>query len=140
MPEDPKNAPDPDEIDRRVRKLLGEDGEEEPDEPAPPKPTVHDEFQARLEEMEARAKQVKESAEKRAEPTSSPIIGQDMAQRTGIGLQIGYVVIGFPITGFAIGYYIDRSQHTEIAKGICVLIGATIGVTLAIVMATKAVK
>lgn len=55
----------------------------------------------------------------------------------GVGLSIAYAIVGFPLLGAGAGYFIDRSAGTGNWMGICAVIGAAVGMLLALMMLAR---
>ena len=58
-------------------------------------------------------------------------------QGLGVGLSIAYTIVGFPLVGAGAGYFIDRSAGTSNWMGICAVIGAALGMLLAMFMLAR---
>lgn len=52
----------------------------------------------------------------------------------GFGLAVAYAIIGFPLLGAAIGWFVDRGTGAKVWVGYCALIGTFMGVGVAIWM------
>ena len=84
-------------------------------------------MEARMQELEASARGARERHESR-QAEADP----EIAHNTGRGLVIAYAVIGLPLGGFLIGYFIDGQKLNGLMGGILGLLGAALGVGYAI--------
>ncbi len=91
-------------------------------------------MEARIKELEASARGARERHESRQaeQKSSAPLTNPEIARSTGLGLVIAYAVIGFPLGGFLIGYFIDGQKLNGPVGGILGLLGAALGVGYAI--------
>ena len=96
------------------------------------------EFEDKLDKLHERAdasKQRREGAKSEAKRKS--FVESDSSRSLGIGLSIAYTITGLPLLGVGIGWLIDNAAGTTMWKGICMLIGAVIGLAMAFVMMNK---
>lgn len=130
--------PSDEELQARLRKLLGEDGSEEDltEEEV-------DELELKLREMddkitEARAKATlpdvpdwnyKRPQEKKPEKTEYGGLG--------VGLSIAYSIIGFPLLGYGAGYLLQRWTGSAIWPSTLAMSGMVLGVVVAVFMLSR---
>ncbi len=96
------------------------------------------EFEERLGKLHDKANLAKEIAEgKKREQQRNFASERETARGLGFGLTIAYTIIGLPLAGLFIGWLIDRSLGTTMAKGIGVIVGAALGMVMALVMLAK---
>ncbi|MFN7402723.1 MAG: hypothetical protein ACK5UR_01075 [Armatimonadota bacterium] len=91
------------------------------------------EMETRIKELEASARQARERHETNQTPQQASVTVADpeIARGAGLGLVIAYAVIGLPLIGFLIGYFIDGRLNGPFG-GILGLVGALLGVAFAI--------
>lgn len=95
-------------------------------------------FDERMADLEKRATEAKIAREaKRVEVQRTLKSDQDSAKGLGIGLAIAYTMIGLPIFGYGVGYFVDQSSGGTQAKGIGVLIGSILGIFMAVVILNR---
>lgn len=135
--EDPKKPQEsePDELDLRALELLMRSEEPRTDLPSP---EVDDDFEQRLAQIEAKAGEARQKREvqKRMERERE---GRDVSttRGLGIGLSIAYTIIGLPMIGLAIGWYLDNRYNANAWKPILVMAGATIAIVFAVVQLNR---
>jgi F0F1-type ATP synthase assembly protein I len=96
------------------------------------------EFDKRFEEIQKKAHATQESRRKeQAEQERVWKSERETARGAGVGLQIAYMIMGLPLVFAGIGYGLDQWQKTTFFMGAGALIGATIGVTMAIVILNR---
>ena len=96
------------------------------------------EFQARLDRLHEKADMAKSRIEgKKREQRRSWNAERDSAKGLGFGLQVAYTIIGLPLVGVAIGWFVDSRMGTTMGKGIGVLLGAVLGIGMAIAMLNR---
>lgn len=151
MPDDPEDV-----LEARLRRLIDgddHDGDGKLDAFAPLHEEVgraaqeakesgqahDDEIEARLADLEKRASAAKrrkdaieeEERRRRDKDASS-------SQGIGVGMSIAYTILGTPMLGLLIGWVLDRRLGTTYWTGVCVTLGATAGVLVAIHMMNRA--
>lgn len=91
-------------------------------------------MEARMQELEASARGARERHESRQaeQKSSAPVADPEIARGTGLGLVIAYAVIGLPLGGFLIGYFLDGQRLNGPMGGILGLLGGVLGVGYAI--------
>jgi len=95
---------------------------------------LDDEFHQRLDELGERAAKTKESRERqRREAERTQTFDRETARGTGVGLQIAYMIIGFPMAGLALGWYLDNRLDANAWKPILVIGGPAAGIALALI-------
>ncbi len=157
----PDDAPGPseEELDKKLRHLLGDDAApvEDVEDPLdkkarelelradnlklPPVPSFEDEFGERIKALEQKAhkaksvQQAKQETVRKAEATGTAT-GLSLQQ----GLTLAYTIIGLPLLGVGIGYGIDAATGGTHAKEIGMLIGSVVGIWMAFVLVNRANK
>lgn len=153
MSTDP-HEPDEEELEERLRKLLGE--AEEGDESKlddielqlrdveqklessqgdrQGKEALFDaEFEDRLQKLHDRAESMKSKRDAvEAERTRHTVAEQASARGLGVGLSVAYAIIGLPLLCAGIGWLIDRSAGGNTGKALGAVIGLAIGIVVAI--------
>jgi len=96
------------------------------------------EFRQKFDALQAKARRTtddrqvqKTSSERKREQD------QESARGLGLGMSIAYTILGLPIFGWIVGYFLDGPTRNG-AKNMGVLIGAFVGVTAAIIMLQRA--
>jgi F0F1-type ATP synthase assembly protein I len=149
MSDHDSNGPD-EAIEARLRKLLGETPQdlsghfggtlEEVDKHAQELPST-DDFDDRLRSLEEKAALLRGKQESKKQKESVRIASdQEQAQGIGLGIQIGYVIIGLPLAGVLFGVAADYFLKSNLFKGIGALVGAVVGVIIAIHMTNENAK
>ena len=95
------------------------------------------EMESKLQSIESRASEARGRNEKVGTVPKREQRGADDMRGLGFGMQVAYTIIGLPLAGAAIGWLVDRSTGAHFWVGICVLIGAALGVFAAIVLLNK---
>jgi F0F1-type ATP synthase assembly protein I len=92
-----------------------------------------EDFEARLRSLEHKTRTVVgQRKEQKREFDRRQRADAQSTKGLGVGLTAAYAILGMPLVGALIGYFIDRSLGTEIYLGILTLIGAVAGVVFAI--------
>src|SRR5688500_11504173 len=108
-----REEPDEEELENRLRALLGEGGER-----AELPPEEADDFELKLREIEDKAESIKASSRmpeppewdyKRPKPKIDPGTDPSNYKGLGTGISVAYALVGCMILGFAIGWVYDRS-------------------------------
>lgn len=95
---------------------------------------LDDEFHRRLADLGEKAAKTKETRDRqRREAERIQTFDRETARGTGVGLQIAYMIIGFPMAGLALGWYLDNRLDANAWKPILVMGGAAAGIVLALV-------
>ena len=120
----------------RVREELAE--MKLPDLPAdgPSSPSKTPEL-AKLDEelrlLDARASESKSLRDNaHAAKVKAGVTDQMNSRGLGLGLSIAYMIIGLPMAGVAVGWFLDRQLHTSFWKGILAVSGLTIGLAMTV--------
>jgi F0F1-type ATP synthase assembly protein I len=159
MPEGPPDEPTDateEQLELRLRKLLGEADKADPDELDEIELKLKDlddrlsasqdtrksadalfdaEFEERLQRLHEKAdrvKEIKESAER--DKRRSYAVERSSARGLGIGLTIAYAIVGLPLIGVGIGWLIDKNLGTTMGKGVGVVAGVAIGMVVALAL------
>ena len=157
MPEEPE--PTEEELEERLRKLLDEgkfadsedlqeielklrDAEEriaaQREERKGSEALFDAEFENRLQRLHERANRAKAANESvKREKERNLAADRESAKGLGIGLTIAYTIVGLPLAGAGIGWLIDRSTNSTQGVGIGAVVGAALGLAMAILMLNK---
>ena len=93
------------------------------------------EFEERLEKLHERADQAKDRQHGVAQAKEREQRMAAVSTRgLGVGLSIAYTITGLPLLGVLIGWLVDRSQGTTSGKGIGVMIGVAVALAMAFMM------
>lgn len=96
------------------------------------------EFEGRLSQLETKAKTAKGRNEEVGTLISERRLKQAEDYRgLGVGLGIAYMIVGLPLLGAGVGWFIDRSSGTTQAMGFGALIGAAVGMGMALMMLNR---
>lgn len=118
----------------------------EADDPLKPEnpwaaPEIPTEIDERLSRLEQKAQKMRESRENAASKLRDDRAKEhDQAYSLGIGLQAGYILVGFPLLGVAVGWALDRQLHTETWKGLLATLGMFVGVFLVVAIVSRRQK
>ncbi len=84
-----------------------------------------DDFDDRLRQLEEKAAKASGRLQKEKKEESRKMASDSEAARgLGVGLSIAYTLIGLPMIGVAVGWWLDNRFHTEIWKSLLILIGS----------------
>ncbi len=135
MTDEPEKTPDEqDEFEAGIQKMddLAEGVKVElPQE-------LDDEFHERmrlLKEKAAGIKSVRDNALK--EQARKNKSEQESARGLGIGLHVAYALIGLPLMGAAVGWFLDGRLGVDIWKGIGVVAGLVIAIAYTVMMMNR---
>lgn len=96
------------------------------------------EFEAKLKSLEERAKNVHETRQaQKAQVQKTMKSDREAARGLGLGLSIAYTILGLPMAGYFIGWLIDRQTGNTTASGLLTVLGAFLGVFMAIYMVNR---
>lgn len=129
---------DEDELDRRIREL-GLDQTPSIDKAREEAAKIDEEFGERLKALEEKAKSVKEVRDNQnREKTRKLESDRETAKGLGLGLSIAYTIIGLPILGAVIGWFLDSRMGGQTFTSLGVLIGSVLGIVAAVFMISRA--
>jgi len=98
-----------------------------PDDPTPP------DFDARLRALEEKSTNVRRDREVAKFNKERKILSDSQsAAGLGVGMSVAYAILGAPLLGALIGYFLDKQFHSNLYTGALTLLGAIIGVLYAI--------
>lgn len=163
MPDEPPDelsGETEEQLEERLRKLLGEAEHVDPEEIDEIELKLRDlddkisathdsrkeeealfdaEFEERLKKLHEKADSTKTArVSKESERKRNYASDRSSAKGLATGMSAAYAIIGFPLVGLGIGWLIDSSLHTTSGKGIGVLIGAAAGMTMAMMLLKRA--
>lgn len=96
---------------------------------------LDEEFEERMKRLEERASAHRELRENEQKEQARKTRGdRDAAKGLGLGLSVAYTIIGLPVFGYGVGWLISRSTGSTTVAGFGMLIGAVVGIAVAIVM------
>jgi F0F1-type ATP synthase assembly protein I len=96
-------------------------------------PDFDPEFDERLKNLEARVNQSQQRRRSKSEQTERTLKSdREAARGLGVGLSVAYMIIGLPLVGYGIGYLIDRQTGNTVASGLLTVLGAALGVGMAV--------
>jgi F0F1-type ATP synthase assembly protein I len=135
--------PSDEELQARLRKLLGEDGRElENLEEQIPEEEL-DELDLKLREMDDKITEARAKATLPDVPDWNYKRPQEKApEKTeygglGVGLSIAYTIIGFPLLGYGIGYLLQRLTGSAFWPSTLAMSGMVLGVAVAVFMLSR---
>jgi F0F1-type ATP synthase assembly protein I len=100
---------------------------------------IQTEFDSRMSNLDSRIKKMQSDREEKKAVESKVL--QDSASSAkglGLGLTVAYTFIGCPLMGALIGWGIDQWRHTDIYKGIFMMVGAAGGLALVVMFLKRA--
>lgn len=99
------------------------------------------EFQKRLKEIESRASVAKAERDAKLQEKARQVKSdRDVNRGLGVGMSVAYTILGVPMFGIGVGYLVDRSLGTDFWKGVGALVGATVGVAMALYILNRSQK
>lgn len=99
---------------------------------------LDEEFERRMKSLEERASAHRELRENEKREQERRTRGdRDAARGLGLGLSVAYTIIGLPVFGYGVGWLISRSTGSTTVAGFGMLIGAVLGIAVAIVMLNR---
>lgn len=135
---DKENNVDEDELDRRIREL-GLDQTPSIDKAREEAAKIDEEFGERLKALEEKAKTVKEVRDNQNREKARKLESdRETAKGLGLGLSIAYTIIGLPILGAVIGWFLDSRMGGQTFTSLGVLIGSVLGIVAAVFMISRA--
>lgn len=135
---DKENNVDEDELDRRIR-ALGLDQTPSIDKAREEAAKIDEEFGERLKALEEKAKTVKEVRDNQNREKARKLESdRETAKGLGLGLSIAYTIIGLPILGAVIGWFLDSRMGGQTFTSLGVLIGSVLGIVAAVFMISRA--
>lgn len=135
--EDPKKPQEeePDEYDLRALEQLMKAEQLRGNLPSP---EVDQEFEERLARFEERAEEAKKKRDaQKALERERQVSDVSTSRGLGVGLSIAYTIIGLPMVGLAIGWYLDNRFHANAWKPMLVMAGATAAIVYAVVQLNR---
>lgn len=135
---DKESNVDEDELDRRIR-ALGLDQTPSIDKAREEAAKIDEEFGERLKALEEKAKTVKEVRDNQNREKARKLESdRETAKGLGLGLSIAYTIIGLPILGAVIGWFLDSRMGGQTFTSLGVLIGSVLGIVAAVFMISRA--
>ncbi|MCC7230743.1 MAG: hypothetical protein IT203_10150 [Fimbriimonadaceae bacterium] len=129
---------DEDELDRRIREL-GLDQTPSIEKAREEAAKIDEEFGERLKALEEKAKTVKEVRDNQSrEKTRRLESDRETAKGLGLGLSIAYTIIGLPILGAVVGWFLDSRVGGQTFTSLGVLLGSVLGIVAAVFMISRA--
>jgi len=100
---------------------------------------IQSEFDERMSGLDSRIKKMRTDREEK-KAVESKILQESAssARGLGLGLTVAYTFIGCPLMGALIGWGIDQWRHTDIYKGLFMMIGAAGGLALVVMFLKRA--
>jgi F0F1-type ATP synthase assembly protein I len=134
---DKEGEVDEDELDRRIREL-GLDETPSIERAKQEGNKIDDEFSDRLKALEDKARAAKHQRhnQKREEARKSASDAQS-ALGLGIGLSVAYTIIGMPLVGMGIGWFIDYKIGSNSFRTIGAVAGMALGIFAGIAIFNK---
>lgn len=133
------------EAEAKLRAALSDNGSDEPEEANFEIPHFSredpldedlrrrvDRFGKKLDDIGARRESQRKTKKSQSE------LDRDAARGLGIGMMVAYLIIGVPLIGALVGYFIDRATNGANAMAIGVVVGAVLGVAMAISVMNRA--
>lgn len=128
---------DEEELERRIREM-GLDQTPSIEKAKEDAAKIDDEFSERLKKLEDKARQQKLIRDNRSHETNRKARDDaESAKGLGVGLSIAYTIIGLPLLGVGIGWFIDTRLGTQTYRSIGVLLGSVLGLVGAVVLLSR---
>ncbi len=87
------------------------------------------EFDERMRKLESRVQESKAVREAQQRETKRQLDSDRESSRgLGVGLSVAYAILGLPLFGYGVGYFIDNATGGNTAKGIAMMVGAIVGI------------
>jgi F0F1-type ATP synthase assembly protein I len=97
-----------------------------------------DHFEDRLKGLEERAKGARLGQQQiNAQTNERRRVESETGKGLGLGLSVAYMIVGVPLFGALIGYFIDKGTNSNIFKGLCTITGAVIGITMTVITVNR---
>lgn len=99
---------------------------------------IDDEFHDRLRELEGRAQAAhggykrKEAEKERARRSDG-----ESSRGLGVGLSVAYTILGMPMLGAGVGWFVDKQTRMSVFLGLGTVAGAVLGVVFALVILSR---
>ncbi|MEA2554608.1 MAG: hypothetical protein QOJ65_2784 [Fimbriimonadaceae bacterium] len=95
---------------------------------------IKTEFDGRMRQLEEKLRKVREEREgTKSQEDARIALDNSSSKGLGLGLSIAYTMMGMPLLGIAIGWFLDQSLGTNIWKGILAVVGAAVGLAFTVV-------
>lgn len=128
---------DEDELDRRIREA-GLDQTPSIEKAREEAAKIDDEFDVRLRALEEKAKSHNAVRDSKAHETKRRMESdRENARGLGVGLSIAYTLIGLPMLGLIVGWFLDQRTGSTSYRSYGVLIGAIFGIVMTFVMLSR---
>lgn len=99
---------------------------------------IQSEFDEQMRALEAKTDLVRGALQKKeAEQQRLTITNAASSRGLGLGLQIAYTIIGLPLVGILVGYFLDRSQGTHLWTGLLAVVGLGGGIALTVMFMNR---
>lgn len=100
--------------------------------------SVDEEFDARIREFDGRAKTTIGGRKKQATHRRK-LATQDgeSARGLGEGITVAYAIIGFPLIGAGVGWFLAEGDQKQTAMGVGVVVGMVIGVSFGLFLLNR---
>ncbi len=137
---DPEGNVDEKELERRI-KAMGLDSASTIENAKQEAAKIDAEFEEKLRALEAKAQDRQSIRENQQREIKRKMTGdRDSAKGLGVGLSIAYTIIGLPLVGVVIGWFLDERSGTQVFKGIGVLVGSVLGIVATVIMLSRTNK
>jgi len=94
---------------------------------------LEDDLEQKLQAIEAQAKEARARQRARSQEKERRAgTDQETARGLGLGLSIAYAIIGMPMVGLALGWYLDDRFNANAWKPMLVMLGAVAGIGYAV--------
>lgn len=105
-----------------------------------PEEGLDPDLDAKLRAIEEKAKEARSrkstglTSEERQREIKSD---REAARGLGVGLSVAYTIIGVPMVGLAIGWFLDKQTDSNVFKAAFVVGGATLGIIMTVVILNR---
>lgn len=142
MPDDPKE-PAEDALEVQLKKLMGEAGARFPEPPSEAEinarlgggeeaSVAEDPVEARMREIEERARAAKAGLPKAAERAGTATGDRGATNGLATGFAVAYTIVGGPLAGLIVGAGLDAATGANAWKAFLTILGAMVGVVMAV--------
>jgi len=139
MPEDEHTGaeePEEDEIEARIKEMHAKTSEVADKHRS--EADFDEDMLRRMDDIAEKARGLRAAGEKKEEAKAETrTVAAEDSKGLGLGFTVAYTIVGVPLLGIGIGWFIDRAAGTTVAKGLGAVIGMVVGVALVMTMINR---
>lgn len=107
----------------------------------PHMPEPDDDLDERMRKLESKATEVKQRREAGQKEVERKLRSDREANKgLGVGLMVAYALLGFPLVGALVGYFLDRGSDHRTWTSLLVVLGAVGGIVFTVYVLNKSNK